>query len=377
MRTDPYRDPAAVARWVGAIKEKVAELGRPLRLMEVCGTHTVAISRSGIRSLLAGHVDLVSGPGCPVCVTADGEIDRMLAYCDVAGAIIATYGDLMRVPGSHSSLVQRRAAGTDVRVVYSPQDAVAMARENPGRPVIFLGIGFETTAPATALALEAAEAQGVANFYVHCVHKLTPPAMRALLEGGTATLDGFLCPGHVSTILGEEGFAFLATEFGMPAAIAGFEPMDILLGVAYIADAALGRAPVDLRNTYGRWVPPQGNRLALELMARTFVPTNADWRGLGAIPASGLALAPHLAAHDAAAAFPADVPAPRPHRGCRCGDVLRGEIKPPDCPLFGRLCKPEQPYGPCMVSGEGACAAYYRYGEGDGPTPVARREAHP
>jgi len=357
------RDPAVARQFVERIRAKVAELGRSLRLMEVCGTHTVAISRSGIRSVLAGAVDLVSGPGCPVCVTSDQEIDRMLAYCDVPGAVVCSYGDLLRVPGSATSLAKRRAAGADVRVVYSPLDAVEMAAAEPDRPVIFLGIGFETTTPAAALALVAAQERNMSNFYLHSAHKLTPPAMRALLAGGGARLDGFICPGNVSTVLGEEGFAFLATEHGMPSAICGFEPLDILAGVDYILDATLGRAPVVLKNTYGRFVPKEGNPRARALIAQMFVPGDSPWRGLGTIPDSGLFLAQSIARFDANVAFPATVPEPAPRRACRCGDVLRGEILPTACPLFGKACLPETPYGPCMVSFEGACAAYYRYGE--------------
>lgn len=357
-----FRDAEAARRLVDRIRSKAT---RPLRFMEVCGTHTVAISRSGVRSLLAGVIDLVSGPGCPVCVTADWEIDRMLAYCDVPGAIVATYGDLVRVPGSRWSLAERRATGADVRVVYSAMDALTLARENPDRPVIFLGIGFETTAPAAALAIATAAEAGVRNFYVHSVHKLTPPAMRALLGSGGAKLDGFLCPGHVSTVLGEQGFAFLATEYGVPAAIAGFEPLDILLGVEYLTEAALGEQPVRIFNAYRRWVRPEGNPRARAMLDQTFRPCDARWRGLGTIPLSGLEFRPEYAAFDASVAFPAEVPEPPPRKGCRCGEVLRGEIKPADCKLFGSACMPAHPLGPCMVSGEGACAAYHRYQEGN------------
>jgi hydrogenase expression/formation protein HypD len=354
---------AAARRILDAVRAKVAQAGRPVRLMEVCGTHTVAIGRSGIRSLLAGAGDLVSGPGCPVCVTSDGEIDRMLAYCSLSDAIVTTYGDLIRVPGSDASLASKRAEGADVRVVYSAMDALAIARENPRRPVIFLGIGFETTAPAAALAIATAAETGVQNFYVHSAHKLTPPAMRALLGAGGAQNDGFICPGHVSTVLGEEGFAFLAAEYGLPAAIGGFEPLDIMLAVEYLVDAALGLQPVKLVNAYRRWVRPSGNPAARAVIEKTFAPCDAAWRGLGTIPASGLAFRPAYAAWNAEVAFPADVPAPKPRKGCRCGEVLRGEIKPMDCKLFGSACVPEHPLGPCMVSGEGACAAYYRYGD--------------
>lgn len=371
--TASLRKGAAARPFLERIRRHAAEAGRPLRLMEVCGTHTVAISRSGLRNLLAGAVELISGPGCPVCVTADAEIDRMLAYCDVPGAVVCTYGDLLRVPGSRGSLADRRAAGADVRVVYSAMDAVALAVEKPGHPVIFLGIGFETTAPAAALALAAAADNRVKNFFVHSAHKLTPPAMRALLAGGGARIDGFLCPGHVSAVLGEEGFAFLAKEHGLPAAIAGFEPLDILLAVDYLVDAALGLQPVRLANTYGRWVRPEGNPRARQVIAQTFEPSAAEWRGLGAIPGSGLALREACACFDASRAFPAVVPVPAPRKGCRCGEVLRGEIRPADCGLFGRGCVPDHPLGPCMVSGEGACAAYYRYGDERSPVEVTAR----
>ncbi|MGE5674020.1 MAG: hydrogenase formation protein HypD [Mycobacterium leprae] len=364
------RDGQTARQWVARIRRKVEEGGRPVRLMEICGTHTVAISRTGIRSALNGAVELVSGPGCPVCVTADGEIDRMLAYCDVPTAIIATYGDLIRVPGSATSLAERRSQGADVRVVYSAMDALAMAAAEPTRPVIFLGIGFETTAPAAALAIQSAVEQGTQNFFVHSVHKLTPPAMRALLGSGGARLDGFICPGHVSTVLGEQGFRFLATEYGMPAAIAGFEPLDILTAVYYLVDAAFGHREAMLFNAYSRWVRPEGNPAARAIIDRTFVPVDASWRGLGLIPQSGLALRPEYSHFDATQAFPAEVPSPTPRKGCRCGEVLRGEIRPTDCPLFKRACRPEMPLGPCMVSGEGACAAYYRYGDASEPAPA-------
>lgn len=372
--TASLRKGAAARPFIERIRRKVAEAGRPLRLMEVCGTHTVAISRSGLRSLLAGAVDLVSGPGCPVCVTADSEIDRMLAYCDLPGALVCTYGDLLRVPGSRGSLADRRAAGADVRVVYSVMDAVAMARAAPGRHVIFLGIGFETTAPAAALALATAAEAGVDNFFVHSAHKLTPPAMRALLAEGGAQIDGFLCPGHVSTVLGEEGFAFLAAEYGLPAAIAGFEPLDMLLAVDYLVDAALGRQPVRLANMYSRWVKRDGNPQARQVMAQTFEPCDAEWRGLGVIPGSGLALRAAYARFDATLAYPAVVPVPAPRKSCRCGQVLRGEIRPTGCGLFGKACVPEHPLGPCMVSSEGACAAYYRYDDERGPVEVTARD---
>jgi len=365
---------AQAAAWVARIRRKTAGAGRRVRLMEFCGTHTMAIARSGLRGLLRGAVALVSGPGCPVCVTADGEIDRMLAYCDVPGAIVATYGDLLRVPGSRTSLAGRRAEGADVRVVYSALDALQLAREVPDRPVIFLGVGFETTAPAVALAVKTAREQGLSNFYVHSAHKQTPAAMRALLpEGGKPAeqrgLDGILCPGHVSAVLGAEAFAFLPAEYGIPGAVAGFEPLDILLAVDYLVDAALGRRPAELWNGYRRWVRPEGNPRARALLSEVFCPGDARWRGLGMLPGSGFRLRPEFAAFDAEVRFPADVDEPAARRGCRCGDVLRGALAPNECPLFGVACRPERPAGPCMVSSEGACAAWYRYGAGEEEQP--------
>lgn len=361
----PVDAPRAATAWVERIRRKVAEAGRTVRLMEFCGTHTMAIARSGLRGLLRGAVELVSGPGCPVCVTADGEIDRMLAYCDVPGAIVATYGDLLRVPGSRSSLASRRAEGADVRVVYSALDAVQLARENPDRPVVFLGVGFETTAPAAALAVKAAREEGLRNFCVHSAHKRTPAAMRALLEGGDLRLDGILCPGHVSTVLGSDAFAFLPAEYGVPAAVAGFEPLDILLAVDHLVDAALGRLPPDLWNGYTRWVRPEGNRRAQALLDEVFRPCDARWRGLGLLPESGFRLREGFAPFDAEVRFPAAVDEPHGRPGCRCGDVLRGALSPAGCPLFGAACRPDRPVGPCMVSSEGACAAWYRYGPGE------------
>jgi len=364
-RPVPEDAPGTAAAWVERIRRKVTEAGRTVRLMEFCGTHTMAIARSGLRGLLRGAVDLVSGPGCPVCVTADWEIDRMLAYCTVPGAIVATYGDLLRVPGSRGSLARSRAEGADVRVVYSALDAVQMARENPDRPVIFLGVGFETTAPAAALAVKTAREEGLRNFCVHSAHKRTPPAMRALLAEGGLRLDGILCPGHVSTVLGSDAFAFLPAEYGVPAAVAGFEPLDILMAVDHLADAALGRRPADLWNGYTRWVRPEGNRRAQALLDEVFRPCDARWRGLGQLPESGLRLREAFAPFDAEVRFPAEVDEPHGRPGCRCGDVLRGALSPAGCPLFGRACTPERPVGPCMVSGEGACAAWYRYRPGE------------
>lgn len=347
---------------LGRLKGRLARLGRPLRLMEVCGTHTVAISRSGLRSLLAPEVDLVSGPGCPVCVTSQGEIDAMLELAGRPGVTVATFGDMMRVPGSRGSLNDARAAGARVAVVYSPMDAVRLAAETPGEHVVFLGVGFETTAPGTALALEAAARGGIGNFYVYAAHKLVPPALHALLAESDLFLDGFVLPGHVSVVLGRRAYDFLAGR-GVVAAISGFEPVDILLAVDRVAAMIEdGRAGVE--NTYTRAVSEEGNVAAREAIGRCFAPVDTAWRGLGFIPESGLAIRDHLSAHDAARHFgilPAHVPDPP---GCSCGAVLRGKAKPTDCAFFAGPCNPESPIGPCMVSSEGACAAYYRFERG-------------
>ena len=357
-----FRRPELARAILGRLKRRLSSCrgDRPLRLMEVCGTHTMAISRSGLRTLLAPEVELVSGPGCPVCVTAQGEIDAMLELAGRAGVIVATFGDMMRVPGSRGSLIEARAAGARVEVVYSIGEAVRLAAENRGEKVVFLGVGFETTAPGTALALEAAAANGVDNFLVYSAHKLVPPALAALLHEPDLGIEGFVLPGHVSVVLGRQAYDFLAAR-GVAAAIAGFEPVDILLAVDSVA-AMLEEGRVGVENAYTRAVAEAGNPLAREAIARCFAPVTAVWRGLGPIPGSGLAIRDHLVAHDAARRFGLDpvcrVPEPK---GCSCGAVLRGKAKPTQCALFAKACTPVFPVGPCMVSTEGACAAYYRF----------------
>ena len=355
-----------------AIRRHAAERveGRePLRLMEFCGGHTHAIMRYGIREALAPGVRLLSGPGCPVCVTADADIDAAIALASLPGVAVATFGDMVRVPGTRSSLQEARASGADVRIVYSALDAVDLARQRPELKVVMLGIGFETTAPTVAAALEAARAEGLGNFSVLSMHKLTPPAMRAILDAGEVRLDGILGPGHVTAITGWRAWEFLPTEYGLPCAVSGFEPLDMLHAIDRLVTAAVDGQP-QVVNAYRRGVTAEGNRVAQALLERVFEPAAAEWRGLGVVLASGLALRPAYAAHDARRLF--ELPAPAggrttEGRGCRCGEVLRGIIEPPDCPLFGRACTPARPVGPCMVSGEGSCAAYYRYGGGIQP----------
>ena len=350
---------AGVQRLLSAIEA----LGdRPMTLMEVCGTHTMAIARSGLKTLLPGNIRLLSGPGCPVCVTPAEVIDGVLELAMEKNVILTTYGDMLRVPGSNpgDSLLRRRALGARVEIVYSPVDAVTLAKENPGREVVFLGVGFETTAPGTAVAVQMAREQGVENFSLLSMLKTVEPALRALIAMEGFRVDGFLCPGHVASIIGEGGFRFLPEEYGLPGVIAGFAPEEILLAVYRLAKQ-LTEGQARLENAYPRAVRPEGNPLARSMLENCFEPRRDLWRGLGSIDNSGLALRPELAAFDAEKKFGLTAaPAAKP-TACRCGDVICGRLGPEECPLFGRRCTPEDPVGPCMVSSEGACAAAYKY----------------
>lgn len=358
--TQEFRDPEAARALAQAIRTRST---RPTRLMEFCGGHTHAILRFGIPDLLPPTVELRSGPGCPVCVTSAADLDRAIALAQVQDVILTTFGDMIRVPGSRASLAQAKAEGADVRVIYSPLDALHIAAQNPSRPVIFLGVGFETTAPMVASALLGAEQDGLENF-IFSAHKLTPPATRAILDAGEVALDGVIGPGHVTTIIGSDGWQFLPREYRMPVAIAGFEPLDILRAILALVEMVEdGRA--DVVNTYARSVRPEGNVAAQRVMEQVFEVADAEWRGFGVIPASGLRLRERYARFDAARAFPIEIAPSQEPPGCRCGDVLRGVIPPTGCPLFSKVCTPQNPIGPCMVSAEGACAAYYRYGVKD------------
>jgi len=339
--------------------QRILEFPFRASFMEVCGTHTMAISRSGLRSALSRRVDLVSGPGCPVCVTSQRDMGRAIALAGVEGVILATFGDMMRVPGPQGTLMEASSRGADVRVVYSPLDAVALAEENPDRRVVFLGVGFETTAPAVAGAVLRAAEKGVHNFYVFSLHKLIPPALQALVNMDDFSIDGFLLPGHVSVILGTEAYRFLAEEHGIPCVISGFEPADILRAVYLLMRMKEDGKP-GVANEYSRAVRPAGNPKARETMHRVFEDADAEWRGLGTIPGSGLRLREEFRTFDAGE-WRLEVPEPEERSGCRCGDVLCGKIRPPECPLFARACTPDEPFGPCMVSSEGTCASYYLY----------------
>ncbi|MGB6895764.1 MAG: hydrogenase formation protein HypD [Dehalococcoidia bacterium] len=358
-------------RYVEEFRDRAAALGMaerircgavsPVNLMEVCGTHTVAIFRHGVRDLLPPEVRMLSGPGCPVCVTTNADIDKAIALAEQPGVILVTFGDMMKVPGSYQSLSQAKARGCDVRVVYSARDALGIARANPERAVVFFGVGFETTAPTIAACVLEAESLGLENFSVLSVHKLIPPAMEALVASGEVRIDGFICPGHVSVIIGSRPYEFIAERYGVPCVVTGFEPLDILQGIdMLVRQIAGGRPRVEIQ--YSRGVRPEGNPRAREILERVFEVNGADWRGLGHIPGSGLKLRPEYARFDARAVHSISPPPTREHAGCICGDILRGAKTPPECPLYGKVCTPENPVGPCMVSSEGTCAGWYQYG---------------
>jgi hydrogenase expression/formation protein HypD len=331
------------------------------RFMEFCGGHTVTIFRYGIRQVLPPTLEMVSGPGCPVCVTAANDLDKAIALSRVPGVIIATFGDMLKVPGSRSSLEAARAGGAEVRMVYSTLDALGIARDNPDRSVVFLGIGFETTAPTVAASILKARESGIKNYYVLSLHKLCPPAIRAILDSGEVRLDGLICPGHVSTVIGARPWESVARDYHIPGVISGFEPLDILQAISMLVEQVEnGEARVEI--AYRRGVRPEGNPEALRIMEQVFEPAPARWRGLGEIAESGLKLRNEYREFDAELAFDiATEPALEPE-GCICGEILRGVKNPLDCRLFAKACTPEHPVGPCMVSSEGSCAAYYLYG---------------
>lgn len=329
-------------------------------LMEVCGTHTVAIARNGIRDLMPEGLRLASGPGCPVCVTCNRDIDTVIALARIPNVTITTFGDMTRVPGSTSSLLAEQAAGRSVEIVYSPLDALAFAKAHPEREVVFVGVGFETTTPLVAMAIKRAKAMGLSNFTVFAAHKNMPGALELLVGDPTLELDALILPGHVSTIIGAEPYRFLAEKYGIPGVITGFEPVDVLQGIAMLVrQLHEGRAEIEI--AYARGVMPEGNPVALAAIDEVFETCTATWRGLGDIPGSGYRIRDEFADFDAVRRFEPDVEPTRDPKGCRCGDVLRARIAPNECPLFRTVCAPENPVGPCMVSSEGSCAAYYRY----------------
>ncbi|TNF48528.1 hydrogenase formation protein HypD [bacterium] len=362
---DEFRDPGTARSLVERITQTAGQIPHEVKIMEICGSHTVAIFRTGIKSLLPPNVTLVSGPGCPVCVTAMPDMDRMIAIpkrVAEKNPIIATFGDMLRVPGTWTSLEKEKAEGADVRIAASPLDSVQWAEENPDREVIFLGVGFETTSPTIAAVVERASKSGLRNFSVYPAFKLLPPALQALLESPGADLDGFLCPGHVSVMLGSDAYRPYAEKYGKPCAIAGFEPLDILLGISELLIQLVDKKH-EVINTYGRAVSAEGNTTAMDLLFKVYRPADAPWRGLGTIPDSGLSFSDEYREFDAVRRFGLDdLPTGSDPKECGCSQVLTGVLSPPDCPLFDNGCTPEMPVGSCMVSSEGSCAAWYRYG---------------
>ena len=334
----------------------------PTTVMEVCGTHTQSVARYALRQLLPPNLRLISGPGCPVCVTDDGDIARALWLTRQPGVTLLSFGDMLRVPVSGGdSLLRARERGADVRLATSPMDALRVARAEPGHQIVWLAVGFETTAPLTAALLARARADDVRNLTVLCAHKTMPSALLALLRGNRR-VQALLCPGHVAAITGAEAFRFVPNALYLPAVVAGFTPTNILAALLEIVRMRVAGV-AELRNAYPSAVTARGNRTAQALLAEVFAPCSARWRGLGVIDDSGLALRPAFADFDALARFAPPLPAPAaPGTACRCADILRGECRPAECPLFGKACTPDGPAGPCMVSAEGACASAYLYG---------------
>lgn len=357
---DEYRDPALAKELLAAIERLASRVGETITLMEVCGSHTYAIGRFGIRKLLPENIRLISGPGCPVCVTSIGDVDRALFIAGQKDTIFATFGDMLRVPGTGGASLQKaRASGVDVRVVASASDSLLLAEENRDKTIVMMGIGFETTTPTIASTVKAALKKGVKNFSVFSVHKVVPPAIKALLDDPSLKIDGFLCPGHVSTIIGADSYRPII-EAGRAAVITGFEPVDILEGIFMIlGQIAEGTKEVAIQ--YARGVRREGNPRARAVMDDVFARETVEWRGLGEIPESGLKFRPGYQEFDALTRFSIPALTSAEVKGCECGNILRGARLPHECPLYGKACTPLNPIGPCMVSSEGTCAAYYKY----------------
>jgi len=353
---DEYRDKDKILALAAQIRRIST---KKIRLMEVCGGHTMAIQRFGIPHLLPETVELVSGPGCPVCVTSRSYIDKAIAYSKLPNVIITTYGDLIRVPGSSSSLDKQKAKGADIRIVYSVLDALKIAQDNPDKKIIFLGIGFETTAPGSAAGIIKAQMAGLNNFSVFSAHKIMPPPMAALIDEGV-DIQGYIGPGHVSTITGSHIFDFIPQKYGIGVVISGFEPLDLMQTIYMLVNQYETKKP-SVEIQYSRVVKPEGNLKAQEMLDEVFCPRNDWWRGLGILENSGLGINEKYAAFDAERLFSIEVEPLKEDKGCICGIILKGTAKPSECKLFGKSCTPSEPVGACMVSNEGACAAYYKY----------------
>ncbi|MEQ9259802.1 MAG: hydrogenase formation protein HypD [Roseovarius sp.] len=369
---DEFRDPAAAKGLLDRIKTVVEQIGataqNPVRIMEICGGHTHAIFRYGLDKLTPRGIEFIHGPGCPVCVLPMSRVDECVELAERPEVIFTTFGDAMRVPGTRKSLLQAKADGADIRMVYSPLDALELARRNPDREVVFFGLGFETTTPSTALSIQQAAREGLRNFTVFCNHITVPPPIKALLDDPHMVLDGFVGPGHVSMVIGTTPYEFIPRDYGKPIVVAGFEPLDLLQAVLMVLEQVRdGRAEVE--NQYARVVPEEGNPVSLAAIADVYEPRPTfEWRGLGEIDASGLRIREAYAAFDAEVKFGigygAGARVVEEPEGCACAMVMKGRAKPTDCPQYGRGCTPEMPLGALMVSSEGACAAYFQYGVG-------------
>jgi hydrogenase expression/formation protein HypD len=364
---DEFRDPATAK----ALLQKISPLGtriyerrgKVIKVMEVCGGHTHAIFKYGIEALLPDSIELIHGPGCPVCVMPRGRLDDAIALAENPHVILTSFGDTLRVPGSRLSLLQARARGCDIRIVYSPRDALKIAQENPDKEVVFLALGFETTVPSTALTVLEAEAENISNFSLFSNHVVIIPALTALLDNPDLSLDGFVGPGHVSMVIGSQVYQIIVDRYHKPVVVSGFEPLDILQSIWMVLQQ-LDEERCAVENQYDRLVRPEGNQVALKAMNRVFEPRDSfEWRGLGEIPQGGLKLRQEYANFDAEQKFALPNRRVSDHKACQCGEILKGVMKPWQCQVFGTACTPEHPIGTCMVSSEGACAAYYKYGK--------------
>lgn len=348
------------------LAEKIKDIAKAIKeeitLMEVCGTHTVAIFKSGIKSILPDNIKLISGPGCPVCVTPNQYLDRAIVLSRLDDTILATFGDMMKVPGSSSSLEKEKTQGRDIRMVYSTLDALKIAKENPNKKVVFLGVGFETTTPTVAFTLKEAKNKRIENFFVLSAHKLIPPALRFLAQSRDLKVNGFICPGHVSTIIGTKPYEFLVSEYNIPCVISGFEPLDLFQSL-YLLLKQLNNKDVKIDNQYFRAVKRNGNPVALDLIDEVFEKEDSVWRGIGVILQSGLKIKEKYQKFDAQEKIAVQVEKSREPKGCLCGLVIQGKKSPLECALFSKKCTPQSPIGPCMVSSEGSCQAYFKYGE--------------
>jgi len=335
-------------------------LKRPLNIMEVCGTHTVAFFHTGVKDIFPEGLNLIDGPGCPVCVTANGYLDRAIQIQKEHEVVLATFGDMIKVPASYTSLQKLKSEGVRIEIVYSPMDALEIAKKEKDIEIVFLSVGFETTIPTEAVTLKKAIEENVNNFSILTGNKLTPPAVDALLTLGEVKIDGFILPGHVSIITGSDNWQFLPKKHSKPSVISGFEPKDLIMGTLRLVQL-IENGEIEIDNLYKEVVTEEGNRLALGFIEELFDVTDANWRGIGVIPGSGLKLKDKFSLYDAEKKFPVTMPEEVENKSCRCGEILRGLITPPECPLFGTVCTPREPVGACMVSFEGSCSAYYKY----------------